>query len=409
MRNRTLVTSLVMVAAILLLASACSEATGEGFSADLVIEQPSESITIKLYVMGDYYRVENLEEQILAIEIPGDTTVAMNPEEKTYKAIDGPAGAFVNPIKGWEYTRASLVESPAGQEAVGGYECNKFVYSYEGQPETTMVVWMSPELNHFVKVLVHYSGADGTMMLTNVKVGPQAESLFKIPDGYTREKTPEEIEAARPAITGEASAGAPVARRVVAGGKLRVATDPSNSTRVKIENLVKQPCVATVSPFSGGQPAMDEPHQVSLSYKGERKEPFFGVQNKADEILIEIDSGRAMVTVLNEYSSFDDIKTTEYFVYRKGRGIGFIDGKDVKFIVTGDSQEAEASTGTIELFSNYWDNNGQDRVSVEKIELNIKNGETILREYTADKDVEYMMIDIEDGGGIKLVVSQPRN
>jgi hypothetical protein len=408
MQKLTLLLMVAVALFALTIAVGCSEATGEGFSADLVIQQPKESITIKLYVMGDYYRVENLEEKMLAIEIPGDTTLAMNPEEKTFKAIDGPAGAFVNPVKGWEYMRRQLVESPAGRETVEGYECEKFVYSFEGQTDTTLVVWKSPELNHFVKMLVHYPEGDGTMTLTNIEVGPQATSLFNVPDDYTREKTPDEIEAARTAITGEATATAPVARRLAAGGKLRVAVDPSSSDRIKVESLVKQPCVATVSAFSGGQPAMDEPIPVRLEYKGERKEPFFGLQNNADEILIEVDSGRVMVTVLNEYSSFDENRTTEYFVYRKGRGIAASAGKKLQFTLTGDSQDAAQSTGIVEVFSQYWEENGQVRKTVEKIELNLRNGESLTREYTPDQTVDYLMIDIDEGGGVQLVVSQPR-
>ena len=409
MRKGTLLLLATVVLSVMVIAIGCSKATGEGFSADLVIEQPTESITIKLYVMGDYYRVEKLEgdNKMLAIEIPGDTTLAMNPEEKIYKVIDGPAGAFANPIKGWEYMRRQMVESPAGKETVGGYECDKFVYNFEGQPDTVMEMWMSPELNHFVKALVHYPEGDGTMTLTNVKVGPQDVSLFEVPDGYTREKTPDEIETTKSAITGEATATAPVMRRVEAGGKLRVAMDPSNSDRVKVENLTKTVALATVTAYAGGSPVtMDEPETVRLTYKGEKKEPFFGLQNKTDEILVEVDSGRVMVTVINEYSSFDEIKTTEYFVSGKGRGIAFLVDRDVKITLTSDSQEATESKGSFKVFANYWADDPKDKQTVEEVEFALKNGESQTWEYPVAKKADYLEISVEDGGGLKLVVVQ---
>ena len=73
------------------------------FTADLVITQPDESITIKLFVRDSVYRVEQLEGENLFLAIENSSTnvtTAMNPEEKTYKELDGPAGAFSNPAKG---------------------------------------------------------------------------------------------------------------------------------------------------------------------------------------------------------------------------------------------------------------------------------------------------------------------
>ncbi len=174
-----------------------------------------------------------------------------------------------------------------------------------------------------------------------------------------------------------------------------------------MENLTKSVALATVTAYAGGSPVtMDEPQIVRLTYKGEKQEPFFGIQNHADEIFIEVDSGRIMVTVLNEYSSFDETRTTEYFVYRQQRGIAFLADKNVKITLTSDSQEATESKGNFKVFANYWADDPKDKQTVEEVEFALKNGESQTWEYPVTKKADYLEISVEDGGGLKLVVVQ---
>jgi hypothetical protein len=130
------------------------------------------------------------------------------------------------------------------------------------------------------------------------------------------------------------------------------------------------------------------------------------LQNKADEILIDVDSGRIMVTVTNEYSSFDETRTTEYFVSGKGRGIAFLVDRDVKITITSDSQEATESKGNFKVFANYWADDPKDKQTVEEVEFALKNGESQTWEYPVAKKADYLEISVEDGGGLKLVVVQ---
>jgi len=163
------------------------------FSADLFLAQPGDSITAKIYVRDHLYRVENLEgpNTFLAIENRlTDTTTAMNPEEMTYLNIKGPSGAFANPVKGWEYNAVDTEEKHLGVATVNGFECDHYSYAYEGAEEAHLEMWKSKKLDHFIKYVVHYgSSGDGIMELRNVIEGPLDDALFKIPDGYTREKS----------------------------------------------------------------------------------------------------------------------------------------------------------------------------------------------------------------------------
>ncbi len=215
------------------------------FTADLVLVQPGDTLTAKLYVKGMIYRVENLdgEEQFLAIENrTTDTTLALNPETKEYKALDGAAGAFANPLKGLALTIKQMEGTPAGTETVNGYDCTKTLYSYPGDTTVILEVWNSAKLDFIVKSVMHFGAeyGDGLTELQNITQGGVDETLLQIPADYTRLKTPEEIEAALSSISGKATGEAPLARRISVGGELRIAVTPGNSYRAKVENRCKE-------------------------------------------------------------------------------------------------------------------------------------------------------------------------
>jgi len=392
------------------------QAVAAEFSADVLLQQPSESLTVKLYVKGDLYRVENLEEKMLAIENRAtDITTALNPEDKTYKEIEGYAGAFVNPIKGWEAMTSHAVETAAGTETVNGFECNHYTYTYEGQTETAFESWVSDKLGFFVKCIAYYSQdqGTGTMQLTNVVEGPQDDALFAVPEGYTREKTPEEIEMERPAVTGQANGEAPMARRIVPGGELIVKVDPDLSSYVRMQNLIKDSSTCRVHYYKAGQKidfseiSSPKPEEFNLAYKGERTETMSGMQNKADEVRVSLERGRAMVTVYNEYSSFDDTTRQQYYVSPPGRGIAAIEGRAFNIKIVGDSPGAEASTVLVHAYHREYVDGGEQKESIEEQTFELKNGEARTFEYPLESRVNYIVVDVEEGGGLKLFTEQP--
>ena len=412
-----LISSFVLV---LCLGLFCGQAVAAEFSADLVITQPKETYTIKLFVKGDLYRLEKLdgEEKFLAIENRAtNMTIGMDPEQKLYKEIEGMAGAFVNPIKGWESMIERTEKKSIGTETVGGYECEHAVYNYPGETKSVLESWISSKLDFFVKYVVHYDGeyGDGVMEITNVVEGPQDDALFVVPADYTREKTPEEIEMERPAITSSATAEAPVARRVAVGGQLIVRADPELSVRVKIENLIQDSSICRVVPYSGGQ-AVDfsnespPPRTVfSVRYKGEQTEKLYGLQNNIDEVRVDVERGRLMVTVFNEYSSFDDTTQKQYYVNPPGRGIAAVEGKPFSVKLIGDSPTAEFSVVRFHAYNQKYDDDGREqKTTVEELEFQLKNGEVKTFDYPVETGANYVLIDLDEGGGVKLFTAQPR-
>ena len=396
------------------------QAIAAEFSADLVITQPDESITIKLFVRDSVYRVEQLEGENLFLAIENSSTnvtTAMNPEEKTYKELDGPAGAFSNPVKGWQYMTKSAEEKLVGTETINGFECDHYTYNYPGQTELVLERWHSKKLNHFVKYLVHYDGdmGDGTMEIQNVVEGPQDDALFTVPADYTREKTPDEIEMERPAITSLASSEAPIRRRMAAGGELRVKVVPGLSSRIKASNLIGDTSTFRVHLYAAGQkmdfsnvsPVPEE--NFSLTYKGERGEKMYGMQHEADEIRVLCDKGRIMMTVVDEYSSFDDMAREQYYFDASGGGgVSGRENRPLKVIVTGDSPTAEVSHVKIHVYAQEFVDGYEQKETIEEIEFDLKNKEVKTLEYPAGEKAIVLYIKIDEGGGIKVLKEVPR-
>jgi len=405
---------LILVLGIILL---CGQAFAAEFAADLLLTQPGDSMTAKLYVRDHLYRVEKLDgdDQFLAIENrTTDVTTAMNPEENTYLELEGPAGAFANPIKGWESMTSSTEEKLIGPETVNGFECDHYTYSYPGQDEPMLEVWKSKKLGHFIKYVVHYGGetGDGSMQILNVIEGPLDDALFKVPDDYTRQKTDDEIEMERPAITSQATAEAPVGRRMAPGGQLSVKMNPELTSRVKLENLIADTSSCRISIYKNGQKvdfgniSPPEPEDFSLAYKGERHEQMYGMQYGADEMRIDLETGRMFVTVFNEYSSFDEVRRYEYYVVPPGRGIAAIEGRPLSVKIIGDSPSSESSRVRIHVYEQDYVDGFEQKTTVEQIEFDLKNNEIKMLEYPVEKKADYISIELDEGGGLKLFTEQ---
>ncbi len=396
----------------------CSQAFAVEFTADLYITRPNDSITIKLYVRDYLYRVEKLDgdDQFLAIENrKTDMTTAMNPEEKTYKELKGPGGAFANPVKGWEYMANDTEEKLIGTETVNGFECDHYTYTYPEQAEPILELWKSKKLDHFIKYVVHYGGSngDGSMEIMNVVEGPIDDELFKVPDNYTRKKTEDEIEMDRPALSSQAITETPVGRRMAPGGELRVKANPEMTIRVKLKNLIKDTSSCQIFIYKDGQkidfgnitPPKEE--NFSLIYKGKRKESMYGSQYHADEVRIMLDRGRMMVTVYQEYSSFDAVVRNEYYVNPPGRGIAAIEGHGLNIKMIGDSPFAEVSRVRLHVYEQVFVDGLEQKNTIDQIEFDLKNNEVKTLQYSVEKKADYMNIKLDEGGGIKLFTEQP--
>jgi len=258
------------------------------FSADLKIKQPDKEYEFEYYAKGSLYRLEKLtgEDRILLIaDRTQDITWMLNPEDNIYMELEGINAAFFNPIRGWEAAMEGTEEEKVGTETVLGYSCEKYIYTPPGGTEPGMEAWYLAELEHFIRIIVHYGGKyeDGIFEIINIQEAPQDDSLFKVPEDYQEEKSPaekaQEKEAARPVLSGMEESISPVGRRLKTGAVLKVKVDPDKSVRVVIENQIKEKSTYKITPFREGLPIEDEIIHSGLTRqreKGKRARNFLG-------------------------------------------------------------------------------------------------------------------------------------
>ena len=376
------------------------------FNADLKIKQPDKEYEFKYYAQGSLYRLEKLtgEDRILVIaDRKLDITWMLNPEDKIYLELKGIDAAFFNPVRGWEAAKEGTKEEQVGTETVLGYSCEKYVYTPPGGTEPGMEAWYLPELEHFIRMIVHYGGGyeDGIFEITNIKEAPQDDSLFKVPEDYQKEKSPaekaQEKEAARPVLSGIAESIAPAGRRLKAEAVLKVKVEPDKSVRVVIENQAKEKSTFKITPFKEGLPIEDKIVHSGLTRQREKKEDFFGQQLKLDEILIEVEEGLVTALVTKEYSSFDEVERKEYFLMEEnGQGLFARENRKFVLTLTGDSQGAESSPVKVKFYKGQYD----DLLNEE--DLNLPNGQIKKWEFNPG-EIKTFEVLVGESGGVKLL------
>ncbi|MCL6589877.1 MAG: DUF4412 domain-containing protein [Firmicutes bacterium] len=103
------------------------------------------------------------------------------PKQKQYMEV-----AFTvdpnRPNPAWEYTAVAL-----GSQTINGYECKGTRYVYKDKTKGAYIQWMAAKLQYPVKI--QHVDANGkvvkTLECSNIKPGPQPDSLFEVPKGYT--------------------------------------------------------------------------------------------------------------------------------------------------------------------------------------------------------------------------------
>jgi len=402
-------TIFLTVGVLIIFLSFAFSAVAAEFSADLKIKQPDKEYEFKYYAQGSLYRLEKLtgEDRILLIaDRTKDITWMLNPEDKIYIELKGIDAAFFNPIRGWEAAMEGSEKKKVGTETVLGYSCEKYAYTPPGGTEPGMEAWYLPELEHFIRMIAHYGGGyeDGIFELLNIKEASQEDSLFKVPEDYQKEKSPaekaQEKEAARPVLSGIGESIAPAGRRLKTGAVLKVKVDPDKSVRVVIENQAKEKSTFKITPFREGLPIEDEIVHSGLTRQREKKEDFFGMQLKLDEILVEVEEGLVTALVTKEYSSFDEVERKEYFIMEES-GQGLFTQENRKFVLTltGDSQGAESSPVKVKFYK------GEYKDLLNEEDFSLANGQIKRWEFNPG-EIQTFEVSVGEAGGVKLLSEQ---
>lgn len=173
--------ALVIFATVNIMAAAVTE-----FSADLSLTPAGgKPMTGKTFVKGEKIRNEMMVGNQTAITIlrqDKNVTWILKPAQKKYIEVMlkfNPA----YPDKGAKFTTKEI-----GTGKANGYDCKLIQYNFKDF-EGTVVQWFAPKLN--MQVRIEVKSKAGAVMQTidysNIKVGPQSDSLFEIPAGYWKE------------------------------------------------------------------------------------------------------------------------------------------------------------------------------------------------------------------------------
>ena len=417
MFKKTLTAGMMLFTVVLGLVFCCTLSTAAEFTADMNQRLHGTTLTGKIFVKGEKYRVELQDagghRMFIIVDQKADLTFVVNPAEKEYMETPstGMFSLMNDPFQSARYMQTKFTKRPLGKETISGYACDKF--TFESDKQEMMTVWNAEKLGFALKISLP-DKKHSFVELNNIKEGPVDEALFKVPAGYVkeedarakREKEREREEAALPAVTASVKGEAPWARRIGQSGEIRVKVDPGKSVRFVLENLIKDESVLTIKAFRKGLPIkMDIQETYSLRGKGQRKSPLLGLQNKADEVAIQVEKGKIVAYVRNEESSFAKDKVKTYFIMtglHKATHVTYVDPKrPLRLVITGDTQDGTESGIQVTFYK------GDQKDRIDGVDVVLGNGQRRVWNYPPEKGIKTLEIAVAKGGGVKVRIEQP--
>jgi Ankyrin repeats (3 copies)/Domain of unknown function (DUF4412) len=391
-----------------------ASASAAEFTADVNQRLHGTDLTGKIFVKGEKYRLEQWDNKkhrmFIIVDQKANLTIVADPAEKNYMETpsQGMVSLMNDPLQSARYMEQKHKKILLGDEIISGFKCNKI--KYEAQGKELMTVWKSNKLG-FVLKLTLPDKKKSFLQLKNIKEGAVDKALLHVPAGYAKKEDPakkrEREEAALNVITRSVRGSAPWARRIGPGGEIRVKVDSKKSVRFKIENLIKEESVYTITAFRNNQPIkMDIEKTYSLKLKGRRTKHLLGLQNRADEVSVKVNKGKIIAEIMVEESSFARDKMNSFFIMTGIRdsvkGVYLKTGRMLRLSITGDSQDAAESKVKVSF---YKDDSYKDKIDQAKVVL--KNGQTKSWEYPRDKGIKTVDFEVAKRGGVKVRIEQP--
>ncbi len=152
------------------------------YSADQVITSSGQSVTHKVYVKKDRIRLETPQRGISILRFDRKMVWILMPDQKKYMEL--PLHGR-DPLSGLN-PDVKVERQAVGQEVVNGHPTkkNKTTTSFQGQ-QVVGYQWLATDLKE-LPIKWQNDTAKTTGELKNIKFGPQAASLFEIPQGYQK-------------------------------------------------------------------------------------------------------------------------------------------------------------------------------------------------------------------------------
>jgi len=160
---------------------ALGPAQAADFSAQVVNTYQGQTTQAKIFVQTDKIRMETQgTEEYTILRADKSVIWIVVPEEKTYIEIPSPQARRPEVKMNGEVSREYL-----SSETVNGYATKKYEVRYLDKDTLHRVhQWVASDLDYPIKI----SALDGSWSTEyrNIQTGPQANSLFEIPEGFDR-------------------------------------------------------------------------------------------------------------------------------------------------------------------------------------------------------------------------------
>ena len=162
------------------------------FTADMVTTESGVTKTNKFYSENPFYRMDIEEEgqegYVIVDRNEGITKVVM-PAEQMYMVMSssGMQSMSNDVFQSIEKQKEQYESNLVGSETIDGYDCEIYEVVIDG--DVVSKYWQSPDIEYPIKVI---SGANNDMVmeLKNIEAGDVDDSMFQIPDGYTKMDMP---------------------------------------------------------------------------------------------------------------------------------------------------------------------------------------------------------------------------
>jgi len=165
------------------------------FSADTIIDRLGQKQPVKLYIKDRQIRAEMADvfgqKQILVSRPGKDQTFMLYPQSKGYMAF--PATAVRLPVDPDEEAVKKIgTRTLIGQEDLGGYLCDKYEIAFFNKYRGRMLVWVARKLNFPIQMIQVDGPPGGSLVrkLTHITEQPIDDSMFGVPEGYTKVNKP---------------------------------------------------------------------------------------------------------------------------------------------------------------------------------------------------------------------------
>ena len=162
------------------------------FTADMVTTESGVTKTNKFYSENPFYRMDIEEEgqegYVIVDRNEGVTKVVM-PAEQMYMVMSssGMQSMSNDVFQSIEKQKEQYETNLVGSETINGYDCEIYEVVIDGN--VVSKYWQFPDIEYPIKVI---SGANNDMVmeLKNIVEGDVDDSIFRIPDGYTKMDMP---------------------------------------------------------------------------------------------------------------------------------------------------------------------------------------------------------------------------